>query len=178
MQRYRSDFQFSISPSACVLAAMIVLILPMRWIFSAFFAAAFHEACHALAVYLCGEKVERLSVGDRETVMHTGNMPAGKALLCILAGPFGSLLLVFFVRWIPRIAFCALVHSSYNLLPIYPLDGGRAIRCILPEKICNIIQTVFLALIWILAIYLSVFKLFGLFPLVIAFAMWQLKNRP
>ena len=122
--------KFTISPSACILGAMTVLLLPLRWIFAAFLAAAFHELCHALAVYLCGGSVQALVVGNRGAVMYADEMPPVRTLLCILAGPFGSLLLVLFVRWIPRVALCALFHAAYNLLPVYPLDGGRAIRCI------------------------------------------------
>jgi stage IV sporulation protein FB len=122
--------KFAVSPSACILAALLVLILPLRWIFSAILAAAFHETCHALAVYLCGGNIHKLTVGGRGAVMCTEALTSGNELICILAGPIGSLLLVLFVRWIPRIAFCGLAHGIYNFLPIYPLDGGRALRCI------------------------------------------------
>lgn len=126
--------KMSISPSACIWMAMIVLLLPLRWIFCAVIAAAFHESCHALAVFLCGGKVRELSVGDRGAVMLADGMSAAKTLICVLAGPIGSLLLLLYIRWIPRIALCALVQTIYNLLPIYPLDGGRAIRCLLDMK--------------------------------------------
>ena len=108
----------------------MILLLPLRWIICAFLAAAFHEYCHLLAVKLCGGRVEALSVGNRGAVLYADDMPVQKALICTLAGPMGSLFLVLFIRWIPRIALCALVQGIYNLIPIYPLDGGRAIRCI------------------------------------------------
>jgi len=176
MHRCRTNIRFTISPSACLLAAMMLLLLPLRWIISALIAAVFHEFCHALAVYLCGGRIEAMTVGDRGAVMLADTLHAGKELICILAGPVGSLLLVLFMRWIPRIAFCALVHTAYNLLPIYPLDGGRALRCILPDKFCCIIQTVFLAVIWVFAIYLSVFRYLGAFPMIIAFVLWKSKK--
>lgn len=122
--------KLTVSPSACIIAALTVLILPLRWVICAFLAAAFHELCHLWAVKLCGGKIESFSVGNRGAVLYADNMTARKALLCTLAGPIGSLCLVLFARWIPRIAICALIQGLYNLLPIYPLDGGRAIRCI------------------------------------------------
>ena len=130
MPKCRSNIRLTVSPSACILAAMLILLLPLRWVFAAIFAAAFHEACHVLAVYLCGGTVRRICVGNRGAVIRADALPTGKELICILAGPIGSLLLVLFVRWIPRIALCGLFHAFYNLLPIYPLDGGRALRCI------------------------------------------------
>ncbi len=124
---------FTVSPSACIFAALTILLLPLKWAFAAFIAAAFHELCHILALHLCGGNVRNLSVGDRGAVIYADSMPMFKSLICVLAGPLGSLLLVAFMRWIPRIAFCALFQALYNLLPIYPLDGGRAFRCICIE---------------------------------------------
>ncbi len=66
--------------------------------------------------------------------MRADGMSSGKSVICILSGPMGSLLLFLFVRWIPRIAFCGLLQGIYNLLPIYPLDGGRVVRCMLDLK--------------------------------------------
>ena len=178
MLKSHGSLHFSISPSACVLGAMLLLILPLQWVFAAIFAASFHEFSHALAVYLCGGKIEEFSVGNRGAVMRSNSLPAGKTLICVLAGSAGSLLLVLFMRWVPRIAFCALVHTAYNLLPIYPLDGGRALQCVLPDKLCCVIQAVFLSVIWAVAIYLSILRNLGLFPLIFAVALLQLKIRP
>ena len=120
----------TISPLACIFAALTILLLPLRWIFAAFLAAAVHELFHILAVYLCGGRLRNFAIGDRGAVIYTDGMTTGKTLICVLAGPLGSLLLALFIRWIPRIAFCALFQAAYNLLPIYPLDGGRIVRCI------------------------------------------------
>ena len=51
-----------------------------------------------------------------------------RELLAVLAGPAGSLLLLSLYRVLPRVAVCAAVQGFYNLLPIEPLDGGRALR--------------------------------------------------
>lgn len=56
-------------------------------------------------------------------------MSPGRELLCVLAGPAVSFSLLALARFFPRIAICGLVQGIYNLLPIYPLDGGKALRC-------------------------------------------------
>jgi stage IV sporulation protein FB len=106
-------------------------MLPLRWLIAAFLAAAFHELCHIFAVILCGGRVKSLQIGGRGAVISAGRMSTAKNIYCILSGPMGSLLLLPFAPWIPRIAICGLFQGLFNLLPIYPLDGGRALRCIL-----------------------------------------------
>ena len=183
MHTNRNNRRFGISAAACVLLALAVLVLPIRWLLAAMTAAVCHELFHIAAVYLCGGSISGLIIGGNGAVMDAQPMSKGRELICSLAGPVGGLLLLLFVRWIPRIAICAAFHSLYNLLPIYPLDGGRALRCaaelVLPLKadfICKWIETGFLLLMGILAVYACVFLRLGLFPVFLA-AMLYLKVR-
>lgn len=63
--------------------------------------------------------------------METLPMSTGRELIAVLAGPAASLLLLSLVRVFPRVAICGLIQGIYNLLPIYPLDGGKALRCLM-----------------------------------------------
>ena len=124
------------SPGACIALAMLCLTVPPEWIASAFSAALVHEVCHILAVLLMGGKMESLMICERGAVMDVSPMSSVRELICILAGSAGSLGLMAFCRCFPKTALCGLIHGFYNLLPIYPLDGGRALKCIL-NMVCS-----------------------------------------
>ena len=163
----------SVDPAAWIFAAVLLLTLPLNWLLAAFFAAAFHELCHILAIRLLGGRIWGLRVRTGGAVIETEPLDFGRELVCALAGPCGSLLLLLCCRWIPRVALCALVQGLFNLLPVYPLDGGRALQCgagmLLPEKlagpVCRWIER--LVLLGILAMVLwgtFAFRL-GILPL-------------
>ena len=112
-------------------AAAALLILPLSFFASFLMAALVHELCHYLILWLAGVNVYRVSIGPFGAVMETEAMAPGRELLCALAGPAGSFFLVVCHEYIPGIALCALIQGCFNLLPIYPMDGGRVIKCIL-----------------------------------------------
>lgn len=175
MRNYPNNIRLGISAAACLFLATAILVLPVPWILAAIAAAVFHELCHIAAVYLCGGKISRLQIGVSGAVMEAEPMSRGKEWICALAGPLGSLLLLLFAKWIPRTAVCGAFHALYNLLPVYPLDGGRAFRCgaelIFPnqaEKLCNCAEKICLILIGLLAVYAAVFLRLGLFPVLMA----------
>ena len=112
----------------CLLWAVLLLTLPLTWLLSAMLAALFHELCHLLALALMGIPVHGIGIGSRGSRIHTPPLDPKRELVCAAAGPLGSLFLLLFLRQIPRIAICAAFQGLYNLLPLYPLDGGRILR--------------------------------------------------
>ena len=118
-----------------LLGALVLLVLPLKWILSALTAALIHEFCHIFALWLLKERIHILQVSFRGCTIDTGNMADWKQVCSIVAGPLGSLSLLFLRRKLPLIAVCGLFHGLYNLLPMLPLDGGRLLRLVL-SRIC------------------------------------------
>lgn len=124
--------------NTCLWWAVLLLLLPLKWLLCAAFAALVHELCHYIVIRLLGGGVVSITLHPGGAVLATTPMEPWRELLCSLAGPAGSLLLVCFSQIAPLIALCALVQLLFNVLPVFPLDGGRVLRCaamlIRPEK--------------------------------------------
>ncbi len=117
--------------SFLILLALMLLLLPLQWVLAAAFAATFHECCHFLAIRLLGGRVYGLRLGMNGAKLDVEPLPPAKELIAALSGPIGSAMLLFLAKWAPRTAICAFFHCAFNLLPLFPLDGGRALRSVL-----------------------------------------------
>lgn len=111
-----------------MLAALWLLLIPLKWVLGAVLAAAVHELGHLAAVRACGGRVHAIEIGPTGARIETGPMEPGAELLCALAGPVAGGLVCLAWRWVPEAAVMALFQTAFNLLPIFPLDGGRAWR--------------------------------------------------
>ena len=111
--------------------ALLVLMMPLWFFISLIIAAGIHEICHYLVLKLCDVMVYQVSIGPFGASIETESMDPGRELVSALAGPVGSFILVLIFRWVPGIALCGLIQGIFNLLPIYPMDGGRIMKCML-----------------------------------------------
>ena len=119
------DFSFS----ACIWGCLLLLLAPLELVFSFYAAAAIHESCHILALRLFHIPIYSITLSISGAVIQTAPLPPKQEFLCAAAGPAGSFLCVLFLRFLPLVAIFGLIQGIYNLLPIYPMDGGRMLRC-------------------------------------------------
>ena len=129
-----SACKWEVSARAMLSLAFLLLTMDVRWVMAAIFAGVVHEMGHCIALWLCDEPLLHIRIDIPGAVIRTGPMDDGQELLCALTGPVFGLLLLFFYRWIPRTAVIALGQSLFNLIPIYPLDGGRGLLAL--RNIC------------------------------------------
>lgn len=179
-----SKLRIVVKPECFVILALLLLTIPIQWITAWMVASLFHECCHFAALRLSGCRIFRVQVGLNGAVMDTDLSDVNSEILCALAGPIGGLLLILVGRWCPRIALCGLFQSIYNLIPIYPLDGGRAVCGILrilfseatSKRIEIRLEKGILLLFLLLAVYLALCLKLGLIPLLLAIIL-ILKNK-
>lgn len=171
----------SVSPIALIFLALTLLLLPLPWVGAMLLAMAIHEGSHYLAIRLCGGVAGQIRVGMNGIQMEVGNLNVWQELICALAGPLGGFLLFFTAHWLPRTAVCGGFQSLFNLLPVYPLDGGRALRCCsellfspkISARFCRYTEMVCLSGILCLGIYAAFGLRLGLMPIGIALLLFH-----
>lgn len=127
----RLEKHIRISSLFYVVVAAALILLPLRWIFACFIAVFIHELAHFVAVMLFGGSICEISISIFGAKMTTTPLPNEKEMICALAGPAGGFFLLLLKKYIPVIAFCATIHSIFNLLPLAGFDGGRMLSCFL-----------------------------------------------
>ena len=153
--------RISVSGHLLITIAALLLLMPPQWFFAWFIAVSVHELFHCLALLLCNGSIEHIVFDINGAKIQSTALTDIQALICIPAGPIGALLLLLFHRTYPQLALCALIQSIYNLLPIYPLDGGRIVftlaNMLLPQNTAKCISDIFSIFTIIIVLFLSLF---------------------
>lgn len=152
-----------VEDSVCFLAALLIMTVPVKWLFASAMAAMVHELGHICAVRLCGGEIRNVEIRLGSVCMHAAPMKPWCSIVCMAAGPVMSFALVSLIHFLPRVAICGLVQGLFNLLPVMPLDGGRLLRELTglvwkPETAARICNAVEIAALTALAVVLLIGK--------------------
>ena len=161
MERLRKG----LSPGLLIWLAAAVLMLPLRWLLAWAGAVCVHELGHLAMLKLLKLPVYAMDADASGARITTEFRNRSQEVLCALAGPAAGCLTVLAAPVFPRLAVCALLQSVYNLLPVYPLDGGRAMRCLAGEKAAKALEALCLTALAAVGIYGSFVLRLGLLPL-------------
>ncbi len=127
----RRRFSLDIRPGAVALLAGLYFLLPLRWCARLVLAVAVHELGHVAALVLCGAEIYGLRMeGCGLALCCAPPEGAVRTLAAALSGPAAGVGLFCILRGLgcPEGADLSLLYACVNLLPVLPLDGGRALE--------------------------------------------------
>lgn len=140
-------------------------------ILTLFLVVLLHELGHVTAAWSFGWKIrsiELLPFGGVAQMDEWGTAPAREEIMVALAGPFYHIYMILFSLWFYQMGWWDYAWTEYfvlsnitialfNLLPIYPLDGGRVVQALLsklmPYQRCiavSLYTSLFLSLVLLL----------------------------
>ena len=131
----------SISPGAVLLFSALYFFCGTEELAALLIAAITHELGHIAAIYLFGGNLHGLRISASGLCIdYSGTYSASGELTALLSGPAAGFVLAYAASHIGnangntlllKTAGFSLILSVYNLLPALPLDGGRALECLL-----------------------------------------------
>ena len=177
-KKVRIGISFFILVGVCIFTKQFMLLL------NYFLALGLHELAHLFVATLRGYKLKLLKLDMLGMSLELDADIDGRDNFIInLAGPLANLLFAIIcmaLYWLIPTSYnllncfcvCNLILAVFNLLPIYPLDGGKIFRGIIKKdstykKLDLIIRLVFAALFIALFIF-SIFHDINWFYLVMA----------
>lgn len=132
-----------------------------------------HETGHLIALISVGGKPDCLNISFFGIALkYNCRLSAGREAAVIAAGPLVNILLFLFLRDEINLFLIGL-----NLMPVYPLDGGRLVNIVFPRA-SKYISIIFLIVMLVISVFVlikySVFSLLLLCFYLIAFNMRSL----
>jgi len=165
-----------------VLLICLMVVLDENYIFvTTFFAILIHELAHIAAVRICGGKIDGVDVrvfGIRINVPELKLLSYKKEIIIAAAGPVAGIIAAisgaaaasaFGLKNTEYFVGVNIVITAINLIPVFPLDGGRITLSLLlllfPVRAAYVISYI-----------LSIFSIAALFSLCVFLAMHGILN--
>lgn len=179
MQRVNNLF-LDIKPAFAIITAVSISLFPVKFVIAWAFAALVHELFHIIAIRIMKIRILSITLDGTGSIIETEPMLPLQELICALSGPFGGLTVLFLAKFTPEAAVCALIQTTFNLLPYYPLDGGRALHSFAVilkgeqwgEYIAKFVNIVVISIVLGLIILLQVWYDLGILPVFMVFALF------
>lgn len=126
-----------IEPHFFLMTCLYLLALPLGAMKGMILAAIFHEFGHLASTAVFRGNVRKIVIGACGAQIQADFSEHWHGIVCAAAGPISSLLLTLLYPVFPQIAVWGMMQGILNLLPIYPLDGGRIWRMLNSERVLD-----------------------------------------
>ena len=169
--------------------AMICLLgwLDEKLCFWFLVAGAIHELGHVLYLTVRAIPITGFTLRASGAVLQVPQLSYGQEAFAAAAGPVASLLLgLILLRWAPKGAIVSFLLGGINLLPLYPLDGGRILRAILfrllpperAERWMLVVNPVICCGLMLVACWITVALQGGIWPIFAALVLlWRVGTK-
>ncbi len=172
-----------ITTGALAFFCLLFYVNPWGIFFPFVFSAAAHELGHVAACWLLGGRLISFRVSMAGAELRAEFFSFWSEVVSVLAGPAVNLaLMAAFWSVKPQVALVNLCLAAYNLLPVYPLDGGRVLYLFLfrwwpgvADRVMKIVTVATTVGIGIWGILATCVWHYGLWPCLIA-ALLMLKT--
>ena len=156
-----NKIKFQLDSWVPVYWAVLLLTIPLKPLACILVSITVHELFHFLAAMILKIPVISIKIHVLRIKMTVNNMSNLQEMICALAGPLGGFFLAGIFHKYPLLSLCALLHSVFNLIPLYPLDGGRAMCSLIgllfprekSEWLCRLFQWMILSLLFAACLY-------------------------
>lgn len=176
MKTFRILRKIDVSPAFVAFLCAYYYFDPAQTFAPFLLSITLHEAAHLLVLRVLRARIHRLRLSGCGATILTEPLSYSREILVAAAGPTVNLaILMLMAQDSPALALVNFCLFAYNMLPLYPLDGGRILRAALhlmfSEHTAAILEKIIsllcLAALTAFACYLTCVWHAGLWPILV-----------